>query len=102
VPPTSQHAVIALVLAVLAWLVCPVVLAVVALVLAGAARREIIGSGGRIGGEGIVTAARVLAWLNIAVVVLIVGAVVLVMIIGMVASTSVTSVPGVSPSALGA
>jgi hypothetical protein len=47
--------------------VCPIVLAVVALVFADRARAEIAGSGGWVTGDGMVTAAKVVAWVNIAV-----------------------------------
>jgi hypothetical protein len=38
---------------------------VIALVLASQAKQEIAYSGGRVGGEGLVTASRVIAWINI-------------------------------------
>lgn len=62
---TSQNAVVALVLAIVAWVVCPFIPAVVALFLAASAKREITASGGRISGEGLATAAKVISWLNI-------------------------------------
>ena len=64
-PPNDGTAVAALVLAILAWVVCPVVLAIVAVVLAGNAQRTIEASAGALGGRGLVTAARVVAWANI-------------------------------------
>ncbi|MFZ0325109.1 MAG: hypothetical protein WAN48_13400, partial [Actinomycetes bacterium] len=42
--------------------VCPVVLSVVALVLAGSADTAIDASSGALGGRGLVTAARIIAW----------------------------------------
>jgi len=54
------------------FVVCPLILAIVALVLAAQASRTIRDSGGRVGGKGMVTAARIIAVLNI-VVSLIVG-----------------------------
>lgn len=68
-PPreTEGNAVIALVLSILAWAVCPVVLAVVALVVAGNADRSIAASGGAKEGAGMVKAARIVSWVNIGV-----------------------------------
>ena len=63
---TSQNATIALVLAIVSWLLCPVIPAVVALFLCRSAKQEIAASGGRITGEGLVTASKVVSWLNIA------------------------------------
>ena len=60
---TSTKAVVALVLALLTWTpALPLVGAVVALVVAHLARREIVESGGRLTGLGLVTATKVLAW----------------------------------------
>lgn len=64
---TSSNAVIALVLAVGAWVVCPLVLAIVALVFASMGTKEIAASGGRIEGQGLITAAKIVAWINIGV-----------------------------------
>lgn len=68
VPPaqaTSSNAIVALVLSIAAWPICPVIFAIIALVFASKASKEIQGSGGRIGGQGYVTAARIVAWINI-------------------------------------
>jgi len=64
-PQTDGHAIAALVCAIGSFFVCPVVLAVVALVLARAASRNIALSGGWREGTGLVVAARVIAWVNI-------------------------------------
>lgn len=69
-PVTSGNAIVALVLSIVSWLVLPLVLAIVALVFARKAEREIAGSQlngvqRRIGGENMVTAAKILAWINI-------------------------------------
>lgn len=61
----SGKAVAALVLAIASFLVVPLVPAVVSLVLARQARRDIDASGGRVGGAGMVTASRILSWINI-------------------------------------
>jgi hypothetical protein len=62
---TDSSAIWALVLAVASFVVCPVVPAIVALVLAGSAERAIAASGGLLTGEGLVKAARIVAWVNI-------------------------------------
>lgn len=65
VPRTSSNAVVALVLAIASWAVCPIVPAVVALPVSSSAQREIDASGGWVTGTGLVQAARILAWINI-------------------------------------
>jgi hypothetical protein len=57
--------VVAIILAVISWTVCPIIAAIVALVFASNAAKEIAASGGRIQGQGLVTAARVVSWVNI-------------------------------------
>jgi hypothetical protein len=56
---------VAIILAVISWAVCPIIPAIVALVFAANAAKEIAASGGRIQGQGLVTAARVVSWVNI-------------------------------------
>src|SRR3954452_17832344 len=67
----SQDAVVALVLSIAGFVVCPVVPSIIALVYAGRAEREIAASGGRLGGSTMVTAAKVLAWVELALVALV-------------------------------
>ncbi len=64
---TSSNAIVALILAVISWAVCPIIPAIVALVLASNAAKEIASSGGRVQGQGLVTAARIVSWVNIGV-----------------------------------
>lgn len=66
-PPaqTSGTAIAALVLACCSWFVFPVIPAIVGLVLASNAQRDIDGSGGRLTGDGLLTATRWVSWLNI-------------------------------------
>jgi hypothetical protein len=66
-PQTEGDAVAALVLAIVSWTVCPVICAVLALVLANRAEQTINASNGWRTGSGLVTAARVIAWINIGV-----------------------------------
>lgn len=68
---TEGKAVAALVLAIVSWVALPFVAAVVSLVLAGGAKREIDRSQGRLSGAGLVTASRIISWANIALCVLI-------------------------------
>ena len=63
---TEGTAIAALVCAILSWVAVPIILAVVALVLAKIAQDKIDDSRGTLGGDGVVTAARVIAWLNLA------------------------------------
>jgi len=63
--PTSTNAVIAFVLSILSWAVCPIIPAIVALVLAASAQKEIAAGQGRVQGGGLVTAAKIISWINI-------------------------------------
>ena len=64
-PQTDGKAIGALVCAIASWVICPFIPAVVAVILAGQSARDIRNSGGRLTGEGMNTAARVIAWINI-------------------------------------
>lgn len=55
----------ALVCAIASWVALPLFPAIAALVVGSSARRDIDASGGRLTGEGLVTAARVIAWINL-------------------------------------
>jgi hypothetical protein len=70
---TDGKAIGALVSAIVSFAICPFVPAVVALVLAGQAARSIRESGGQLTGESMVTAARIIAWLNIVICALLVA-----------------------------
>jgi len=86
---TSTSAIVGLVLAIASWVVCPIVLAIVALVLAKKSGEEIAASGGRVGGEGLNTATKILSWINIglyAAVFVIVGAIFLIALVAGAAS----------------
>ena len=54
-------------LSIVSWVFCPLIPSIVALVLASSADQEIRNSGGRIGGEGLSKAAKIISWINIAV-----------------------------------
>ncbi len=66
-PQTEGDAVAALVLSIVSWTVCPVICAVLALVMANRAEQTINASNGWRTGSGLVTAARIIAWVNIGV-----------------------------------
>ena len=74
--PTSSNAIIAFVLSIVSWAICPIVPAIVALVLAQSAQREIAAGQGRVQGGGLVTAAKIISWINIGLwaAILVVGA----------------------------
>jgi hypothetical protein len=73
VPQTNTNAIVAFVVSILSWLFCPIIAAIVALVFASKAKKEIEQSGGWQTGSGFVTAAKVIAWINIAAMVLVFG-----------------------------
>ncbi len=62
---TDTKAIIGLVLAIASWVMCPVLAAVIALVLASQSNREIDASQGTLEGRGLNTATKWVAWLNI-------------------------------------
>lgn len=92
---TSSDAVVALVLSLLSWVVCPVVLAIVALIFAGKAKTAIAASNGWLDGEGMVTAAKVISWINIVVSVL---GVILFIVFALVVGAASTNVEVPDPS----
>jgi hypothetical protein len=67
VPPTttSSNAIVSLILAAASWIVCPVVPAIVALVFAQMAAKEIAARPTELEGKGLVTASRIVSWINI-------------------------------------
>lgn len=64
-PQTSNSAIISLVLAIVSWVVCPIIPAIIALVFASKADKEIAVSNGWVTGGGLVTAAKIVSWINI-------------------------------------
>src|SRR3954467_4476016 len=66
-PRTDGTAIAALIVSIVAWGFCPIVPAVVALPPAHGAGTKIDAAGGRVTGSGLVKAAQIIAWLNIAV-----------------------------------
>lgn len=64
-PQTDGTAICVLVAAICSFVVFPVVPAIVALVLAPSAERDIAASGGRLTGAGLVRAGRIVAWVHL-------------------------------------
>lgn len=81
-PPTAGKATAALVVAVAGFFVCAPLGGIIALILAGSAAREIKASNGQLGGEGLVTAARIIGWIGVAVGMLAVLAIVAIVFLG--------------------
>jgi len=77
---TDGNAIAALVLSIVSFTVCPVIPAIVALILASVAKKNIRASGGTLDGGSMVTAATVISWINIG---LSVAAVVVIVIVGL-------------------
>ena len=64
-PQTDGKAIAVLVLAICSFVVFPVIPAIVALAMAPGARRDIEASGGRLTGESLIKAGRIVAWINL-------------------------------------
>ena len=62
---TASRAIVVLVCAIASFVVVPFIPAVVALALAGGAQQQIAQSGGRLTGDGLVRAGRIVAWINV-------------------------------------
>ena len=71
-PKTSTYAVVSLVLAIGSFVLCPVILSIAALVVASSADKEIKASNGWITGDGMVKAAKIIAWINIAITIVVI------------------------------
>jgi hypothetical protein len=82
---TDSKAVIGLILAISSWLVCPLITAIIALVLAGQSNRAIDASGGRLEGRSMNTATRIIAWINI-----VLSVIALIAIVGLVIFAATT------------
>ncbi|HEX2737829.1 MAG TPA: DUF4190 domain-containing protein [Acidimicrobiia bacterium] len=93
-PQTEGLAVGALVLSIVSWVICPLIPAIVALVLASQAKAKIEASGGRLTGLGLCTAARIIAWIHIGLVALFILIIVLVAIGGGFKGSTTTNYSG--------
>jgi len=78
---TSTSAIVGFVLSIASWVICPVIPAIVALVLANKAEREVAASGERLTDSGLVLPTKIIAWINIGVLgaVIVVGGILVVM-----------------------
>ena len=85
---TSSKAVVALVCAIASFVVLPLLPAIAALIVASSASREIDAAGGRLTGRGLVTGARITAWVNIALCAL--GVLLLVGLVALAAGSTVS------------
>ena len=70
-PRTEGTAIAALICSIASWLLCPMILAVIALALAHAAGNKIDASAGRLTGNGLVRAAQIISWIHIGLVTLV-------------------------------
>lgn len=86
---TDSKAIVGLILAIGSWVICPVVLAIVGLILASQSNREIAASGGRLDGQGLNTATKVISWVNIGFTVLAVVAIIVIVVLALVFGLSV-------------
>ncbi len=64
-PVNNQNAVVALVLSIVAWVACPIIPAIIAIVMGNNAKREIEASGGRQTGDGLAKAAVLISWIHL-------------------------------------
>ncbi|MQA83192.1 MAG: DUF4190 domain-containing protein [Streptosporangiales bacterium] len=80
-PQTDGAAIAALILSIASWVICPLIPAIVALVLGRNSKRSIAESGGMKTGEGLVKAAVIISWINIAFYVLVTIVVIIAVIV---------------------
>ncbi len=64
-PPTPGNAIASLILGIVSIVLCPIITAVVGLVLGYNAKREIDNSGGRLGGRGVAVGGIVTSWIGL-------------------------------------
>lgn len=79
---TAGKATAALVLAIVGWFILPIIGPIIALALASGAKKAIAASNGALGGRGLAVAAQVVAWVSLAVWVLILGAIMSITFLG--------------------
>ena len=90
-PQTEGSAVGALIASILSWVFCPIIPAIVALVLIPGAKRKIDASQGRLTGESLLTAAKWIAWINIGLWGLMIVGFGILIVLGAATSTDTTS-----------
>ncbi len=62
---TSADAIVAFILSLVSWAVCPIIFAIVALIFAAKAEKALAASPSTVGGSGLNLAAKLIAWINI-------------------------------------
>ena len=87
-PPTSGAAIASLVTGILGLTLCPGIASIVAVITGSMAKKEIEGSGGKVGGSGLATAGLVTGWIGIGIVGLIVLGFCLVLVTGLLMAYS--------------
>lgn len=90
-PQTDGTAIAVLILAIGSWVICPIIPAIIALVLARGAKESIAESGGTKTGEGLVKAGVIVSWINIGFYVLIAVIVGIALILAVTASAAAVS-----------
>ena len=81
-PQTDGKAIAALVLAIVGWIVLPIIGPILALVFASGAKKRIDASGGTLAGRGLAVAGQVVAWVSLTVWVLIIGSIMAITFLG--------------------
>jgi hypothetical protein len=76
------------VLAICSFMVCPFIPAVIALAMVPGSRRTIYASGGSVSGLGVLTATKIIAWINIGLGVVVLGGIILIAIVSSASDTS--------------
>jgi hypothetical protein len=79
---------VALVLAIAAWVVCPVVPAIVALFVANNAEQTIRASGGAKTGDALARAARIVAWVHLGLVAAAIAVLIMVIVLSAAAGST--------------
>ena len=92
-PRTDGTATAALILAIASFVVCPVIPAVISLVLIPSSRRNIAASGGAVGGEGLLAAAKIVSLINLGLAAVALVAFIIVIIVA-ASSTSTSTTTG--------
>jgi uncharacterized protein involved in cysteine biosynthesis len=87
-PRTDSKAIVGLVLSIASFMLCPVILAIVALVLAGQSDRAIASSGGWLEGRTLNRATRWISWINIVLSIVVVVGLIVVMVVAFSTGTT--------------
>jgi hypothetical protein len=90
-PRTDGTAIAALVCAIASFIVCPVIPAIVALALIPSSRRKVLASGGTVQGLGLLTAAKIIAWIHLGLAAAVLALIVALAIAGALSSNNSTT-----------